>query len=51
MSPQTILRRCFEAHRRAIRSGDLIEINRTWDDLEQVVEYAKPAQDQKKEAA
>ena len=51
MSPQTLLRRCFEAHRRAIRSGDLIEINRTWDDLEHVIEYAKPAEGQKKEAA
>ncbi|WP_166485555.1 hypothetical protein [Ruegeria sp. TM1040] len=51
MSPQTLLRQRIEAHRRAIRSGDLIEINRTWDDLEHVVEYAKPAEGQKKEAA
>lgn len=51
MSPQTLLRQRAEAHRRAIRSGDLVAINRTWDDLEHVIGYAKPAEGQTKEAA
>lgn len=52
MTPQTLLRQRIEAHRRAVRSRDLELIDQTWDDLEQVIEYSKPARrDEPKEAA
>ena len=39
----TLLRQRIAAHRRAVQSLNVEEIDRTWEDLEQVIEYLQPA--------